>query len=216
MAILRFGSGVVLLALLLFIPAGTVNYWQAWLYFGILFIPMILVLIYLLKNDPALLQRRLKTNEKQTRQILIVILSLPFYLGSYLLAGFDYRYQWSSIPWQVIVLTDVLIVAGYYLFFLTLKANSYASRIIEVADEQKLIDTGPYAYVRHPMYTGLLLIYVLSPIALGSWWGITASIFLPVIIILRIFNEETLLEKELSGYSEYMQRTPYRLVPYIW
>ncbi|VVB66716.1 Phospholipid methyltransferase [Candidatus Gugararchaeum adminiculabundum] len=214
--VLAFTLVPIILALMFFLPAGTLDYWQAWAYCAVLFIPMIFVIAYFLKYDQALLERRMMYKEKEAKQKSIIKMSYIFFIFGFLLPGFDHRYGWSHIPPEISIAADVFIFLGYMLIFLTFKENSYASRIIQVEKNQKVISTGPYAIVRHPMYVGALAMWVLSPIALGSL--IAFILFLPVIaiIILRIFNEEDLLRKQLPGYNEYCQKVRYRLIPFVW
>jgi len=214
--VFRYLLAIVVLGLMFFLPAGTIRYWEAWVYCGILFIPMLFALIYLLKNDPGLLERRMKTQEKERPQKLIIRLSLFAFFLAFIIPGLDHRFNWSSVPVTVIIIADVIVPAGYLIFFLVLKENAYASRIIEVEKDQKVISTGPYAVIRHPMYLGVLLLYLFSPVALGSFWAIIAFIPLPVLVVLRIFNEEQVLVKELPGYKAYMQKVKYRLIPFVW
>jgi protein-S-isoprenylcysteine O-methyltransferase Ste14 len=199
-----------------FLPAGTIRYWEAWVYCGILFIPTFFVSIYLLKNNPELLQRRMRTKERERPQRLIVRLLLLAFFLAFIVPGLDHRFNWSSVPLAVVIIADVIILAGYLVFFFVLRENEYASRIVEVEKGQKVISTGPYAIVRHPMYLGGLLMYLFSPIALGSFWAIIAFIPLPVLFILRLLNEEQVLVKELPGYKDYMQEVKYRLIPFVW
>jgi len=183
---------------------------------GILFTPMIFVLIYLLKKDPELLERRMKIKEKEEPQKVFVKLSILVFFIAFIIPGFDYRFEWSEVPFIVIIIADLFIFIGYLLFFLVLKENTYASRIIEVEKGQKVISTGPYAIIRHPMYVDVLTMYILSPLALGSYWAVLAILPLPVLVIFRIKNEEKILIDELPGYREYTQKVKYRLIPYIW
>lgn len=214
--LIRFVLAIIILSLNFFLPAGTIEFWEAWVYMGILFTPMIFVLIYLLKKDPELLERRMKIKEKEEPQKVFVKLSFLVFFIAFIIPGFDYRFEWSEVPFIVIIIADLFIFIGYLLFFLVLKENTYASRIIEVEKGQKVISTGPYAIIRHPMYVAVLTIYVLSPLALGSYWAVLAVLPLPLIIILRIKNEEKILIDKLSGYREYTQKVKYRLIPYIW
>ncbi len=214
--LIRFVLAIIILSLNFFLPAGTIEFWEAWVYMGILFTPMIFVLIYLLKKDPELLERRMKIKEKEEPQKVFVKLSFLVFFIAFIIPGFDYRFEWSEVPFIVIIIADLFIFIGYLLFFLVLKENTYASRIIEVEKGQKVISTGPYAIIRHPMYVAVLTIYVLSPLALGSYWAVLAVLPLPLIIILRIKNEEKILIDKLPGYREYTQKVKYRLIPYIW
>ncbi len=206
----------IVLGLIFFLPAGTWRYWQAWVYLSILFIPMLGVFIYFIRRDPKLLERRMKAREKERRQKTIIGLSSFLFIGIYLLPGFDRRYGWSSVPVFVVIAADIIILAGYGLFVRVLKENRYASRIVEVAREQTVITTGPYAVVRHPMYVAVGIIYVLSPLALGSYWAMLPSLLVILVLVARITNEEKVLLAELAGYREYVRRVRYRLIPGIW
>lgn len=207
---------IAALGAMLFLPAGTFDYWQAWAYLAILIIPMIFVLTYLIGRDPELLERRMRMREKETEQKLIIKLSILFFVIALLIPGFDKRFGWSSVPLEVIVTADVIVLAGYMVFVLVLRENRYASRIVEVERKQKVVTTGPYAVVRHPMYSGALLMWGFSPLALGSYWGMIPNVLLVVLIVARIRNEEKILNRQLEGYSEYTQKVRYRLVPGIW
>jgi protein-S-isoprenylcysteine O-methyltransferase Ste14 len=214
--LIRFVLAIIILSLNFFLPAGTIEFWEAWVYMGILFTPMIFVLIYLLKKDPELLERRMKIKEKEEPQKVFVKLSFLVFFIAFIIPGFDYRFEWSEVPFIVIIIADLFIFIGYLLFFLVLKENTYASRIIEVEKGQKVISTGPYAIIRHPMYVAVLTMYILSPLALGSYWAVLAILPLPVLIIFRIKSEEKILIDKLPGYREYTQKVKYRLIPYIW
>jgi len=213
---LRFFSGILVLGLAFFLPAGTLNYWEAWVFMVILFTPIFFVMRYLIKNDPALLERRARTKEQASEQNLIVKLSFVYYIVTYLLPGFDKRFGWSDTPSWLVILAQVFVFLGYLLVTQVFKVNSYASRTVEVDEDQKVIDTGPYAVVRHPMYVGVTTLYVLSPLALGSTWGILASVLIIPLIIARIVSEEKILAKDLAGYTEYQQKVKYRLIPLVW
>lgn len=207
---------IPLMFVMFFLPAGTFAYWEAWLYITVLLIPMVLVLIYLLKNNPELLERRMRMREKEPSQKLIIKLGSLYYLLIFLIPGFDKRFGWSNVPVVIVIVADVLVLLGYGIFFLVLRENRYASRIIEVEPGQEVISTGPYAIVRHPMYLGVSLIYIFSPLALGSYWAMIPSMLIIPLLVVRIRNEESVLERELKGYKEYMQKTKYRLIPGIW
>ena len=214
--VLRYVLAAIVYGLIFFVTAGTIRYWEAWVYMGILFIPMLFVFIYLLKNNPELLERRLRIRETQKPQKLIIVLSIFAFLLAFIIPGLDHRFGWSTVPVAVVIIADIIALAGYSIFFLVIKENEYASRVIEVEKDQKVISTGPYAVVRHPMYLGASLMYLLSPIALGSFWAVIAFLPLPVLLVLRIFNEEQVLAKELPGYKAYMKKVKYRLIPFIW
>lgn len=200
----------------LFIPAGTLAYWQGWVYIGVLFIPMTGVLLYLVRNDPALLARRMQTQEKVTEQKAIVTLSGIFCFACIILAALDFRFGWSPVPLWLVMTADIMVFLGYLIFFWTIRENSYASRIIEVADGQQVIDSGPYSIVRHPMYAGALFMFLFTPLALGSYLALV--LFPPILLtlVLRIRNEEKLLSGDLAGYTEYCAKIRYRLVPGVW
>lgn len=214
--LVRFSFFPLVFALLILLPAGTFDYWQVYVYFGILVVPMILVLIYFLKNDPKFLERRAKAREKEKEQVLIAMLSTLIFLAGFIIPGLDHRFEWSTVPLHITLLADAVILLGYLLIFFVFKQNSYASRIIEVGEEQKVISTGLYGIVRHPMYVGVLIMYIPTPLALGSYWGLIPFALLPLSLALRILNEEKVLGENLEGYKAYCKKTRYRLIPYIW
>jgi len=207
---------IPLMLAMFFLPAGTFAYWEAWLYLAVLLVPMFFALIYLLKNDPELLERRMRMREKEASQKLIVKLASLYYFLIFLIPGFDKRFGWSNVPVGVVIIADVLVLLGYGIFFLVLRQNRYASRIIEVERGQEVISSGPYAIVRHPMYLGVSLMYIFSSLALGSYWAVIPSLLIIPLLVVRIRNEESVLGKELKGYKEYIQKTKYRLIPGIW
>ena len=199
-----------------FLPAGTFAFWEAWVVLAILFIPMALGFTYWLKNDPELLERRSKTSEKEAEQKLIIkILSLCFIL-TFLIPGFDKRFGWSNVPVVVVIISDILVMFGYGICFRVIRENRFASRTVEVEQEQTVINSGLYAIVRHPMYLGVLLMCISLPLALGSYWALIPALFIIPVLVARIRNEESVLVRELKGYREYLQKTKYRLIPGIW
>ena len=212
----RLISGVIMFALMFFLPAGTWSYWQAWMYIGVLIIPMLFVLAYFMKRDPELLERRMKMREERGQQRRIIGVSVLFFILGYLLPGFDIRYGWSNMPAWVSIAAAVVMFLSYLLVFRTMQVNSYLSRIIEVAENQKVIDTDVYGVVRHPMYVGMVVLYVVSPIVLGSWWAVIPALVIIPVIVARILDEEKALENELAGYKEYKQKVKYRLIPFVW
>lgn len=212
----RMFAGIVMFALLFFPPAGTWNYWQAWMYMGVLIIPMFFVLAYFMKRDPGLLERRMKMREERGQQRRIIGVSVLFFILGYILPGFDIRYGWSDMPAWVSIAAAVVMFLSYLLVFRTMQVNSYLSRIIEVAENQKVIDTDVYGIVRHPMYVGMIVLYVVSPVVLGSWWAIIPALVIIPVIVARILDEEKALENELAGYREYKQKVKYRLIPFVW
>ena len=214
--ILRFFVALIILSAMFFLSAGTILYWEAWIYLAIIFIPMGFVLSYFLQHDPELIERRMRVKERVTEQKLIIKIGVIFFLIAYLLPGLDKRYGWSDVPVIMTIIADIFVFLGYLLFIRVLKENRYASRIIEVEQNQQLITTGIYAHIRHPMYAAVVLMYISGPIALGSYWALLPIIIIVVILILRILNEEKVLNEQLTGYREYIQKVRYRLIPGIW
>lgn len=215
-ALSKLLAGLGIIMLLLFLPAGTWCYWQAWLFIALLFIPMTLVGIWLLFRQPDLLAKRLNNKEKQTKQKSIVALSGVMFILGFVLCGLDARYAWSDIPLWLIICASVLFLLGYAIYVEVMRENTYLSRTIEVQEGQRVIDSGLYSIVRHPMYSATLLMYLAMPLILGSAWALLVFAIYPLLIIQRIRNEETLLAAELPGYTDYQQRIRYRLIPWIW
>jgi protein-S-isoprenylcysteine O-methyltransferase Ste14 len=213
---LRIALAVPVLGAIIFLPAGTLAFWEAWLYLAVLLIPMSVVFNYLLHHDPELLARRVQWREKETAQRRIINLSLLYFLLAFMLPGFDRRWGWSDASWPVVLAADLVVMLGYTLFMLVLRENRYAARTIRVEEGQRVISSGPYAIVRHPMYLGALLMYLASPMALGSYWALVPALLIVPILVARILNEERVLERDLNGYLEYKQATRYRLVPGLW
>jgi len=216
MTLARFMAGLILIGCLLFIPAGTLRFWEAWLYISLLFIPVAIVAVVLFIKDPGLLERRLRTRERETPQKKVIVASSLVLPAVYLIPGFDRRYAWSTVPPTLVVLADVLVLLGYLLFVLTIRENRYASRVVEVQENQVAVSTGPYAFVRHPMYLAVLIIFIFTPLALGSYWALIPALLLPIVLAARIANEEQLLRRSLVGYEEYCHKVKYRLLPFIW
>jgi protein-S-isoprenylcysteine O-methyltransferase Ste14 len=212
----RYIMAIVFFLIIFFLPAGTFNYWEGWVYMAILLFPMLFGLIYLLKKSPELLARRMQFKEKVNQQKWIVGFSYIPLLLAFILPGFDYRWGWSTIPLWIIILGQIMVVVGYGIVLLVFRENQYASRIIEVSQKQTVIDSGPYALVRHPMYFGTMLLYVISPLALGSYWAVIPAVFIIPVLVFRIIDEEKTLARDLEGYSAYIQKTRYRLIPGIW
>jgi len=209
-------ASVLALSAMFFLPAGTFAYWQAWVYMAIVLIPMTFVGRYMLRHSPRLLERRLQARERERTQKGVLSFGILFLLGAFLVPGFDRRWGWSVMPWWVVVAADLLVLLGYGMIFRVFRENQYTSRTVQVEQGQQVITTGPYSVVRHPMYVGVVVFYLASPIALGSWWAfLPAAVIIPI-LILRIINEEEVLERDLPGYREYKLKTKYRLVPGIW
>jgi protein-S-isoprenylcysteine O-methyltransferase Ste14 len=207
---------IIVLIIIIFLPAGTFKYWEGWAYLLSLMVPMVFVFNYLIKNDPGLLERRMKFKEREKEQSLIVTLSYPVILLAFILPGLDHRFGWSHVPPVVVILALLCFLVGYGLFFMVLRQNSYASRVIEVTENQKVISTGMYGIVRHPMYMSILIIYLFSPLALGSYWAVIPALFMIPVLVARINNEEKVLLRDLPGYDDYMQKVKYRLIPKGW
>jgi protein-S-isoprenylcysteine O-methyltransferase Ste14 len=212
----RLVAGFILLVALLFLPAGTLAWWQAWLYIATLFIPVTAAVVYLAARDPALLERRLRTKEKQAPQARLMILAAACYLLLFVVAGLDERFAWSRVPAGIVVGADALMLLAYGLFMRVLRENPHAGRTIEVEAGQRVVATGPYALVRHPMYVAAIAMMLVAAPALGSWWALLPALLQTGVIIARIRGEEALLLRELPGYDAYLRRTRYRLIPHVW
>ena len=208
-------SAVVIVSMVM-LPAGSVKFWQGWLFCGVILIPQILITLYFSKRSPDFLERRMNYKEKELSQKIINKILYLVFLASFLVPGFDYRYGWSAVPFWLVIASDVIILAGFIMVFLSFKENNYAARTVEVFQGQKVIDTGPYSVVRHPMYADLITIFLFIPLALGSFWAVIFFVLVCVVIIFRIYNEEDFLKKNLPGYVEYCQKVRYRLIPYVW
>ena len=215
-AVVRFSAGGVLMGAIFFWTAGTFRYWQAWLYMATVLIPMILVVRYLLRHDPGLLQRRMQNREERGQQRVIKLVGGVAWIGIFLTPGLDRRFEWSSVPAVLVVVAAILVLTGYYITFLTVRENRFAGRTIRVEEGQTVVTTGLYAVVRHPMYMGASLMLLFSPLALGSYPALIPSLLVPVFLVLRILDEEKSLLKELPGYREYTQETRHRLIPGVW
>lgn len=215
-AIVKFLSGIVLVALPLFLSAGSFGYWNAWLLIGILFIPMFIAGIILMKKNPYLLEKRLDVKEKQSQQKTVIALSGIMFLSGFIVAGLDFRFQWIKIPEWTAIIGAVLFLIAYGLYAEVLRENTYLSRTIEVQENQKVIDTGLYGIVRHPMYAVTVILFLSMPIVLGSLIAFIIFLTYPFIIAGRIINEEKVLEEGLAGYREYKKKVKYRLIPFIW
>lgn len=209
-------GGLAVMGLLLFLPAGSWGYWQAWLFLGLLFVPMTCVATWLLVREPELLKKRLGSREQEKEQRHVVALSALMFVAGFLLAGFDQRYGWSEMPVWVVAVAAVLMLCGYGLYAEVMRENAYLSRTVEVQENQKVISTGLYGVVRHPMYAATLVLYLSMPLVLGSWVALVPFLAYPFIIARRIRNEEQVLERGLEGYTEYKQHVRYRLIPFIW
>ena len=215
-AIVRYFLGLILVGLLLFVPAGTFNYWNAWLFMGLLFIPMFIAGIILMFKNPILLQSRLDVKEKETTQKYVIIYSGLMFILGFIVAGLNYRFSWIMIPNIVVIIALVLFMISYILYAEVLRENTYLSRTIKVQKNQKVVDTGLYSIVRHPMYSVTIILFLTMPLILGSIISFIIFLIYPFIIFKRIDNEERVLEKELKGYKEYKRKVKYRLIPFVW
>jgi protein-S-isoprenylcysteine O-methyltransferase Ste14 len=215
-ALVRFVLGIAVVGLFLFLMAGNLGYWNAWLYIAAMAVSIGAFGVYLYKNDKELLQKRLKTKEKEDAQKAYTVLGGVSLVAAFVGCGLDYRFGWSSVPAVAVAIAMVAMLAGYLLFAVTLAQNSYASRVVEVQSGQKVIDTGVYAVVRHPMYVAAILLFLSSPVVLGSWYSAIPVVIYIAGIVLRIKNEEKVLRDGLPGYSEYMMKVRYRLIPLVW
>ncbi len=215
-AIVKFLLGAVLVGLLVFLPAGTLNYFNGWLFMGILFVPMFFAGIIMMLKNPSLLKSRLNAKEEEAEQSLVVKLSGLMFLAGFIIAGLDFRFSWSKLPQSFVIIAAVLFLVAYSLYAEVLRENTYLSRTIEVQEGQKVIDTGLYGIVRHPMYSVTLLLFLSMPLVLGSVYSFIVFLAYPFIIAKRIRNEEELLTRELEGYKEYKNKVKYRLVPFVW
>lgn len=215
-AIIKFILGVLVIGLLLFIPANTIYYWNGWLFMGLLFVPMSIAGIILMIKNPELLRKRLNAKEKENEQKQVVAVSGLMFLFGFIIAGLNYKYNWIIIPNIVVIISSILFILAYILYAEVLRENTYLSRTIEVQENQKVIDTGLYGIVRHPMYAATILLFLTIPLILGSIVSFVIFLVYPIIISKRIKNEEKVLEKELLGYAEYKDRVKYKVIPFVW
>ena len=215
-AIIKYSAGLIMVAALLFIPAGTLKYPNGWLFIALLFLPMFFLGAVLLAKSPELLEKRLNNKEKRSEQSKVVAISGLVFMLSFIMAGTDYRLQLTSVPKAVVISASVLLLVSYGLYAEVMRENAYLSRTIEVQENQKVIDTGLYSIVRHPMYMATVLLFLSIPLVLGSWISFALMLIYPAAIVVRIKDEELLLEAELKGYKEYKYKVKYRLIPFVW
>lgn len=215
-ALIKFILGVVIIGALIFISAGTLEYKNGWVFMGILFIPMFIAGIIMLIKNPELLKSRLDAKEKQKDQSVIIKLSGIMFIVGFILAGLDFRYKWLVIPSWIPYVFSVIFLLAYLMWAEVLRENTYLARTIKVSEGQKVIDTGLYGIIRHPMYTATLLLFLSMPLVLGSLISFFVFLFYPILIVIRIINEERFLEEELDGYKEYKLKVKYRLIPFVF
>ena len=214
--LLKMLSGMLIVGLVLFLPAGSWNYFNGWLFCGLLFLPMLVLGALLLWKAPALLEKRLNTKEQEKTQMAVVAVSSLLFLAAFVAAGLDFRFGWTHVPIWLVCLAAVLQLAAYGLYAEVMRENVWLSRTVEVQENQTVIDTGLYGIIRHPMYTATILLFLAMPLVLGSWVSFAIMLLYPVVIVFRIRNEEQVLEAGLAGYREYKKRVRYRLLPFIW
>ena len=215
-ALTKFLLGVIVFGVLIFLPAGSLHYWQGWLLMGILFVPMFVAGLLLMVKNPELLRKRLNSKEEEKEQKSVVALSGMMFVAAFVVAGLNWRYQWLVLPIWTVWLAAVLFLFGYVLYAEVLRENTYLSRTIEVQEDQKVIDTGLYGIVRHPMYTATIILFLSMPLVLASPISFLIMLLYIPLIAKRIRTEEAVLEEGLKGYCEYKQRVKYKVLPYIW
>ena len=215
-ALIKFAMGLVLVGALLFLPAGGFHYPNGWLFIGLLFVPMLILGAVLLVKAPALLQKRLASKEREGTQRGVVAMSGLVFIAGFVVAGLDFRFGWSHVPGWVVIAASVVLLVAYALYAEVMRENAYLSRVIEVHEGQKVVDTGLYAVVRHPMYMATVFLFLSIPIVLGSWWALLCFLPYVPVIALRIKNEEAVLQKNLEGYSDYQKRVKFKMLPFIW
>ncbi len=215
-ALTKFTCGLLLVGLLIFLPAGTLHYAKGWLLIGLLFVPMLIAGFVMLFKSPEFLKKRLDAKEKQGTQKGVVALSGLMFLVGFVVAGLDFRFGWSTMPTWVTITASVLFLTAYAFYAEVMRENAYLSRTVKVEAGQTVVDTGLYGIVRHPMYMTTILLFLMIPIVLGSWYALIVFAFYPAIIIVRLKDEEDLLTRELPGYVEYKQKVKYRIIPFIW
>ena len=215
-AIIKFLLGFLIVSLLIFIPAGTINYFNGWLFIGVLFIPMFIAGLIMFFKNPELLRSRLDAKEREREQKEVLVYSAIMFILGFILAGFNYRYSWSILPRWIVIIATCIFLISYLLYAEVLRENSYLLRTIGVKEGQKVVDTGLYGIIRHPMYLATIVLFLMMPLILGSLISFVIFLIYPFVIVKRIKNEEEVLKRDLVGYKEYMKKVKYRLIPYIW
>lgn len=215
-ALTKFLLGLIAICLLLFVPAGTLNYFNGWLFIALLFIPMFIVGIIVLVKSPELLKRRLNAKEEENEQKMVILINGIIFFLSFILADLNFRFGWFKLPQIVIIISSIIFLLSYIMYGEVLRENAYLSRTVEVSKNQKVVDRGLYGLVRHPMYTSTIFLFLSMPLILDSIFSFIIMLIYPIIIVFRIKNEEMILEKELNGYKEYKEKVKYKLIPYLW
>ena len=215
-AISKFLIGLVIICILLFIPAGTINYPNGWLFIALLFIPMFFAGIIMLFKSPDLLRRRLNAKEEEDEQKTVILVSGIIFLLAFILAGLNFRFRWFKLPTLVIIIASAIFLLAYIMYAEVLRENEYLSRTVEVSENQKVVDSDLYGIVRHPMYTSTIFLFLSMPLVLDSIFSFIVMLVYPIIIMFRIRNEERVLENELIGYEEYKEKVKYKLIPFLW
>jgi len=215
-ALLKFSLGLILIGLLIFVPANTIKYWNGWLFMGLLLIPMFIAGIVMMIKAPNLLKSRLDAKEKETEQKSVVALSGLMFVTGFIIAGLNYRFNWIQLPNIVVIIASIIFLLSYILYAEVLRENTFLSRTIEVQKDQKVIDTGLYGIVRHPMYFATIFLFLSMPLILGSLISFIIFLVYPFIIAKRIKSEEQVLEQELKGYKEYKKKVKYKMIPFVW
>lgn len=215
-ALTKFGFGLIIVFLLLFIPAGSLDYFNGWLFIALLFIPMFVAGIIMFVKSPELLKRRLNAKEEENEQKIVILISGIMFLLAFVLAGLNFRFGWFKLPIIVVIIASIIFLLSYIMYAEVLRENMYLSRTVEVSENQKVVDTGLYGIVRHPMYTSTIFLFLSMPLILGSPISLIIMLIYPIIIIFRIKNEEKVLEHELEGYKEYKEKVKYKIMPFIW
>ncbi len=215
-AIIKFLSGIIIIGALVFLPAGTFGFINGWIFSAVLFVPVFIMGVVLYIKAPELLKKRLESKEKEGVQKNVIRFSALAFLAAFVIAGLDYRFGWSKMPMWIVITASVGFLLGYAAFAEVMRENAYLSRIIEVQEGQKVVSTGLYGIVRHPMYSATVVMFLAIPLILGSWWSFVIFVFYPIIIGVRIKNEEKVLSEGLEGYKEYMSKVKYRMIPFIW
>lgn len=215
-ALIKFVSGLIMVMLLIFVPAGTLHYINGWILTGILFIPMLIIGIIMSVKNPELLEKRLNAKENDSGQKNIIRFSGIIFLAGFIVAGLNYRFKWLIIPQWAVIISSIVFLLSYAMYAEVLRENTYLSRTVEIQENQKIIDTGLYGIIRHPMYTATILMFLSIPLVLGSFHSFVIFLLYPVIIVMRLSNEEKFLENNLDGYSQYKNKVKYRLIPFIW